>query len=270
MFNNEKGYVIDLPEPIQPFYVDELSSEPLLDENGEPVMKEEEYEYIDEEGNLVIGTRLVPEYHDVNYTVEKPRNDLKGWDFWKLAKKYEVKIYGIEKACEAEQWQFHDSYIDWLKEEPQEDDEKYLLQDEEGNFLYSFEEDHSQWLTKEPVNEATDPATVIAPFHEELAKVERDETISSNILVHEVYWQVDKAGRDNMQNTIDHALRNQLPVETQCNWILADNSIIETTYPELQAVLDAYTVRMGDIFNAYSLWRAGDKLDRFTFAQAEI
>jgi len=104
------------------------------------------------------------------------------------------------------------------------------------------------------------------PPEEVLAKAKslRDQEIVADIFVHEVSWQVDDRGRDNMRNAIETAHRKELPVDTTQAWILSDNSIRYTTVAELEEVLNQYTLRIGEIFMSYTLWRSGDKLLPFS------
>lgn len=95
------------------------------------------------------------------------------------------------------------------------------------------------------------------------AKMTRDAAMIANILVFNVSWQVDAQGRDNMKNAIETAQRQGILETETRSWILADNTIRETTAPELAAVLDAYTMRMDTIYAAYGIWKAGNKLEPF-------
>lgn len=91
----------------------------------------------------------------------------------------------------------------------------------------------------------------------------RDALIDADIEVFGVYWQVAAKDRDNINETIAYAERNNLPAEMQQAWILADNSIRMTTADELKAVLSARVERMGNIFAAYTAWRAGGMREPF-------
>ena len=95
------------------------------------------------------------------------------------------------------------------------------------------------------------------------AKSLRDSHISSPISVFDVQWQIDKDSRDNMREAIDYAMRNSVMAESR-GWILADNSVRETTANDLQAVMDAYVQRMDETFAAYGIWKAGRKEDGFS------
>lgn len=93
------------------------------------------------------------------------------------------------------------------------------------------------------------------------AKVSRDEAIDAPIEVHGVLWDIDSTSRDRMLTAIRAAGRN--PARSTVNWVLADNSIRETTAEELEQVLDAYALRMEETFVAHTMWRMGDKKTKF-------
>ena len=104
------------------------------------------------------------------------------------------------------------------------------------------------------------------PFEDlmEPAKLERDVFINSDILVHGVLWQVNKAGRENLNEAINYGTRKKLSAATSQHWILSDNSLRETTFKELKEVMNAYTERMQQTFTQYSLWRAAGVSEPFT------
>jgi hypothetical protein len=87
------------------------------------------------------------------------------------------------------------------------------------------------------------------------AKLTRDTAISSDIILFDVIWQVNENGRDNMRNAIETSATLNLSAEEQRGWILSDNSIRPTTVDDLRQVLIAYTYRMDQIFQQYTLWR---------------
>ncbi|AUR97361.1 protein of unknown function DUF4376 [Vibrio phage 1.238.B._10N.261.52.F10] len=270
MFKETQGYVKDLPEVMQPFYLDELRSEPLLDDNGEQVLQEEEYEYLDENGDTQTGVRMVPVFHDVNYVVEKPRYDLKSWDYVEKAKNYDAKMYGIHKACEAEQWAYHDEYVEWyFRPEPKR------AQDENGQFIGDDPEtpENEAWengftpemyaAQPEPINTSTEPEPIIEELHQELAKQTRDEAVKENISMFGGEWQVRDKDMINVQDAIDEAEFLGLPPEATEPWILADNSIRPTTALELKQIKSARAQHKSSVFAAYAIWREGDKLTPF-------
>ncbi|NNN44718.1 MULTISPECIES: DUF4376 domain-containing protein [unclassified Vibrio] len=259
MFNDTRGVLADLPAPIQTFYKEEVRQEPT----GNKIP--ESYTYFDEEGVERTGERLVNEYESIIYLVEKSRHDLKTWGFVeqvKLRNNYDFTRYCIEKACEAEEWLFHDDYLEWLNKEPKKEDEKYLVEDKEGELVYNYEDDLATWKSLEPVNNATKVNDVLVNWHQELAKITREQLTESPIVVNGFTWQVDKIARDNINECIAYADRNNLD-NYSVSWILADNSVKETNLAELKAVIDAYTERLGYVVNKYAEWREGDKLERF-------
>ena len=281
MFNNELGYVIDLPEQIQPFYNDELRSEPLLDEEGEQVMQEKEYEYMDENGDTHIGTRLVPEYHDVNYTTEKTRWDLKSWDYVEKAKNYEAKINGIYKACEAEQWAYHDEYVEWyFRPEPKR------AQDENGQFIGDDPEtpENEAWengftpemyaAQLEPVNNATEPEPVIAELHQELAIKTRYEAIYDVLLITKGLIDIGAGkdgvlGIDNLKDTLA-AVSLGMDTTNGVDWIMADNTVVTFEVADIEEAVVKFNTRKQAVFNNYGLWRSGDMLTPFTVGGTDV
>lgn len=102
-----------------------------------------------------------------------------------------------------------------------------------------------------------------AQMNSEEAKKTRDEAIEAPIASAGFIFDIDAKARDNIRNSIEFAKRNPLaPQEAQ--WILADNSILTVTVADLEAVMDAYSIRMQQIFDSYTLWRVGDKQQPFT------
>ncbi|WP_165311058.1 DUF4376 domain-containing protein [Vibrio ziniensis] len=242
-----------VPEPIRQFYHEDIRHEPT----GNKVS--ESYTYQDESGQDISAERLVDEYADVIYVVINVRHDLKSWSDVELAKArstYETTRYFIEKAYESDLWAFHDAYLAWLESEPS-------LDDEESQEL--AEAAVTAWLELEPVNEVTSLESSLGKYHQELAKQYRESVIEGNIVVYDAEWQIDKEGRDNMNEAIAYADRTGLLGDTSRGWILADNTLRETTVDELRGVLNAYAERLGQVFEAYAVWRDGDKLEKFEF-----
>jgi len=97
------------------------------------------------------------------------------------------------------------------------------------------------------------------------AKEHREEIKVSPIRVFNVEWDIDNVSRDNMRSAIETADRNNLPPEKTQGWILADDTIRQTTASELGQVLDAYAYRLSDVFTQYSMWLAGNKTDAFQY-----
>ena len=262
MFNNKQGYVANLPSSIQPFYIDELRSEPT----GE--MVREEYEYYDEDGNLQIGTHLVPEYHDVNYTVEKPRWDLKEWRYVELAKTYEAKKHGIYKACEAEEWQYHDKFVEWyFRPEP------VRARNEDGTLIGDNPEtpENEAWengftpemydAQLEPVNNATNPEPKIRELDIEMAKVQRDTGQYAPITVDGNTYDADSVSYKKMNGSLGswETLVNDAEliaagavVDSKLVWVLEDDSKVAITKVQLQSVVDAIAIRTAILQAQYS------------------
>ncbi|WP_412497253.1 hypothetical protein [Vibrio fluvialis] len=265
MFDNTQGTLESVPFAIRSFYHQEVRSEAT----GAQVS--EDYTYIDSEGQEQTGTRLVDEYQDVSYLVMNSRHDLKSWADVESAKAhgtYDAVCHFIEKASESELWLFHDSYLAWLDGEPVLDDEAFLTPNEDGDnpsFNESwFKAAHDAWSSSEPVKVVTNPGLVLAKYHEDLAKHDKEVLINANIELNGATWQVDKTARDNINEQVNAAARNNLPLSTAKNWILADNTIRETTIGELCDVLDAYATRQNNVVSAYAIWRSSDLSTRFT------
>lgn len=266
MFDNTKGTLQSVPSAIRDFYHEETRREPT----GNKVS--ESYTYQNEAGESVPAERLVDEYADITYLMQNSRLDLKSWNDVELAKAkstYDTTRYFIDKACEGELWSFHDAYLAWLESEPSLDDVAFFTPGEEGDeptFNESwFEAALDAWANAEPVKAVTSLETVLAEYHQALAKQYRESVVESNIIVHGVEWQINKEGRDNMNEAIAYATRNSLPGTTPRQWILADNSLRETTVDELTGVLNAYTERLDAVFESYAAWRSGDLQQRFIY-----
>lgn len=144
-----------------------------------------------------------------------------------------------------------------------------LYQAYDTNLFHHTEElveydDEAFTATAIPVLIDNDPVEV-AEYHSALAKVVRDEALTSNIEVFGVMWQVRTQDRDNINEAINKGIRNQTDGSETRYWILADNSVRETTLSELGQIMDAYTARMDDIYLQYGIWRSSDKLTPFTY-----
>lgn len=266
MFNNTQGTLESVPFAIREFYHEETRREPT----GNKVS--ESYTYQNGTGETVPAERLVDEYADITYMVQNSRSDLKSWNDVDLAKAkstYDTTRYFMEKACEGELWSFHDAYLAWLENEPSLDDDAFFTPgegDDEPTFNESwFEAALDAWANAEPVKSVTSLETVLAEYHQALAKQYRESVIEGNIVVHGVEWQINKEVRDNMNEAIAYAVRNSLPGTTPRQWILADNSLRETTVDELRSVLNAYAERLDTVFESYAVWREGDKLVAFSY-----
>ena len=135
------------------------------------------------------------------------------------------------------------------------------------------------WMWIEEGIQAAEDAGLIELFQDpeevynrDTAKVIRDTFIDSDIEVHGAVWQVAKRDRDNMKNTLDAYARNLDEVaasEIKLQWIIADNTVRETTLVELEGVLDGYTIRMGETFARYSEWCDGEMKDNFYPLEAD-
>ena len=268
MFNETQGYVKDLPIVMQPFYDDVLRSEPT----GEKI--KETYIGYDEDGNEVEMVRMVDEYIDVNYTVEKPRYDLKSWDYVAKAQNYEAKINGIYKACEAEQWAYHDEYVEWyFRPEPKR------AQDENGQFIGDDPEtpENEAWengftpemydAQLEPVNGATEPEPVIAELHQELAIQTRYDAIYDVLLITKGLIDIG-AGKDGVlgiENLKDTLAAVSLGVDASkgVQWIMADNTVAVLEITDIEEAVVKFNTRKQAVFLAYGMWRSGDMLTPF-------
>lgn len=147
----------DVPQPIVDFYKVETRNEPTGN------MNEEQYEYQDEEGNTQTSTRLVPEYHDVDYVVQVSVGEFKSLDdVWRVAnlhrgKRDDLIRQFLAMVCNATQWRFHDEYIDWLVDEPDIDDNQYYQYDESETLKFSqelYDAAIQKWKDSEPVRPA--------------------------------------------------------------------------------------------------------------------
>lgn len=268
MFNNEIGKVEDLPIQIQPFYIDEVRSEPLLDKDGEQVMKEEPYEYIDENGDTQTGTRPIPAFHNVNYTVEKPRWDLKSWDYVEQARNYKAKKHGILKACESEQWQYHDEFVEWyFRPEPvraRDEFGEYIPDDPDTEVDESWVDGFTPEMYEaqlEPIDNSTDPAVKIHELDIAEAKMERDVGQYAPITVGVNTYDADIVSYKKMTGSIgswDTLVNDAALIEAgavldgKLIWVLEDDSMVPLTKVELQEVIDAIAVRTAILQAQYS------------------
>jgi len=99
---------------------------------------------------------------------------------------------------------------------------------------------------------------------EEQAKKLRDSIIESNVEVFGASWQVRSQDRDNIRFAVEtsRAMGDNAP--ESIGWILADNTVRQTTAADLEMVMLAYAMRMSAIFANYTAWRAGNKSHPFT------
>lgn len=266
MFNNIQK-ADSVPSAIRDFYHEEIRQELT----GAQVSQH--YTYFDEDGQEQQGERLVDEYADATYVVMNMRHDLKTWQDVARVKalgNYDAALYNIQKAHENDRWTFHDAYIIWLQDKPVQESPLFLTSVGENNDSEFNQERYDQavatWQEQEPVfNPAIKLEDAIIEWHEYLAKTYRESCVSGVVNVFGVDWQVDKPGRDNINEAIAYAERNMLSGTETRSWILANNTLRKTTVDELKAVMDAYTERLDEVFTAYAKWRAGDKLEPFVF-----
>lgn len=266
MFDNTQGTLQNVPLAIRDFYHEETRSEPT----DNKLIKI--YTVLDAEGQEISAERLVDEYPDVIYIVMNGRNDIKSWQDVARVKafgNYDVTRYNIQQAHENDRWAFHDAYINWLQDKPDLGSPLFLApsgEDSEPEFSQEwYDQAVTAWQEQEPVFEpAIKLEDAIIEWHEDLAKTYRESCVNGVINKFGVDWQVDKAGRDNINEALEYANRKGLPGTETRQWILDDNSLRETTLNELKAVMNAYAERMGEVFASYAQWRAGDKLEPFS------
>ena len=98
---------------------------------------------------------------------------------------------------------------------------------------------------------------------QERAKIRRSELTEAPIELFGVYWQVDKSSRDNINEAITYANRNEVSSTETRQWILADNTVRDTQVHELEMVMSKYAERLDSIFMVYAAWREGDKTEEF-------
>ena len=273
MTNDREGLVEDMPLPIQAFYYQRIDSEPT----GKTV--EEEYEYYGEDGNLQIGTRLVPEYHDVYYVAERERWDLKDWSYVEQAKNYEAKIHGIRKVCEAGDWAFFDEYVAWMITEPLQ--EQFLvwtptdpINPVEGDGEYVYDQDAfnaacAEWQTLEPVNTSPDPDTYIRELHAGMAIGTRHDAIYDTLVIDRGPLDMGKGkdgvlGIDNLKDTLV-AVDLGLDPSNGVDWIMADNTVENLSLEDIKNAIRDFNARKQAVFTQYGSWRSGDQLTPFSF-----
>lgn len=231
--------------------------------NNIPPSIQDFYEEVDVDG--VVGVK------------ELPRYDLKSWDFVELVKSRgntEFTIYCINKACESERWQFHDEYIEWLEGEPKQLDGRYKVVDEDGLPLYDFKEEHAAWASHEPVDTSTDAGVKVVEFNSENAVSTRYTSIYKTLpitLSSGVSTEIDIGvgkdgvlGIDNVKDAVA-AFTAGMEVTGGTYWIMADNSVELVTIDDLNQVIIDFNTRKQEVFNAYGLWRSGDRLTPFTY-----
>lgn len=106
----------------------------------------------------------------------------------------------------------------------------------------------------------------IADYHREQAKILREEIKLSNILAHGHYWQVRQEDRNNMDELIKFAERNNRMDETT-DWITADNDSVTLTIHQLLSIKDMYVLRMGELFAQYRDWKKTGMQAPFVYSE---
>ena len=211
---------------------------------------------------------------DVITVEELPRYDLKSWDFVNEVRKMgnrEFTAYCINKACESERWRFHDEYIKWYNNAPDEVDERYSIVNENGVSLYPLGDDASIWASQEPVDASTDPAEEVSRHNRELATNSRYDatyqalpiTLSSGISTF-VDTGAGKDGVLGIDNIKDAVMSHQAGHDaSEVYWIMADNSVELVTVNDLQNMIVEFNKRKQFVFQQYGVWRQSNHLSPF-------
>lgn len=115
MFNT----INDVPGLIRDFYEIYYTTELVFDDDQNPVMVDEQYTYIDENGAEQTGTRQVQDTEQVEQVRKKVPGEFKSYsDIETLALKLNgsndelIRSY-ISMHSELVRWSFHDDYLDW-------------------------------------------------------------------------------------------------------------------------------------------------------------
>lgn len=155
----------DVPAAIAAFYTTETRQVQQFNDDETPVMQEVDYPTFDEDGNPTTITRLEPVYLPVDFVVPVSVPEFKGWDdVWRIVALHKgtrddlIRQF-LGMVCNAQQWAFHDEYIEWMVDEPDMDDEAFLVPDESGENPPSFSAElyqaaHTAWQGDEPVKPA--------------------------------------------------------------------------------------------------------------------
>ncbi|AVF60438.1 DUF4376 domain-containing protein [Vibrio diabolicus] len=141
-------------------------------------------------------------------------------------------------------------------------DANYYTHNGEYDYLVNDEE---FTVTKTPVVERK-PDNVIAEFHRNKAQALRDEIQLSNIFIHGYEFQVRQVDRNNMDETLWYAERNNM-LDKETVWIAANNKPVRLTYNQIQQIKDAYAIRLEKLFNQYATWTEGDMQTPFEFLE---
>ncbi len=157
--------ITDVPNKILEFYHEEVRSEPTGNQIPET------YTYVDENGDTQTGTRMVDEYADVTYVVENTR--CQPVSFSQVDNIIELRAGTLPDvvdtfigfALETKDWEYHDSYLEYLALEPNADDPKYLEEvpgSDPIEYVYDYINDRTEWLLAVP--DAKDPTVTISEW----------------------------------------------------------------------------------------------------------
>ncbi|EGQ7751997.1 DUF4376 domain-containing protein [Vibrio parahaemolyticus] len=275
----------DIDENIRHYYAEDIRERVIgYTEGEEPSPITEQYTVI------VLNKPEEITFHDVN----QRRGERKSWE--------QVVKPELERAIAWEDFQVnHDQYLQWLvdvenfvpeitigedgeevatlpPEQPVIDmqnrravyevievpyDANYYTHNGEYDYLVNDEE---FTVTKTPVVERK-PDNVIAEFHRNKAQALRDEIKLSNIFIHGYEFQVRQVDRNNMDETLWYAERNNM-LDKETVWIAANNEPVRLTYNQIQQIKDAYAIRLEKLFNQYATWTEGDMQTPFEFLEA--
>jgi len=139
------------------------------------------------------------------------------------------------------------------------------LETETGEPVITYDDENFVKHTK--LTTTPKPADQIAEYHRGKAKEMRENLKLANIFVHGHHFQVRQEDRNNMDETIAFAKRHDR-MGDMTGWITADNEPINLTFHQLEAIKDAYVVRMEALFQQYAAWGAGDMQKPFEFVEA--
>ncbi|HCE4761511.1 DUF4376 domain-containing protein [Vibrio parahaemolyticus] len=275
----------DIDENIRHYYAEDIRERVIgYTEGEEPSPITEQYTVI------VLNKPEEITFHDVN----QRRGERKSWE--------QVVKPELERAIAWEDFQVnHDQYLQWLVDvenfvpeitigEDGEEvatlpparpvidmqncravyevievpyDANYYTHNGEYDYLVNDEE---FTVTKTPVVERK-PDNVIAEFHRNKAQALRDEIKLSNIFIHGYEFQVRQVDRNNMDETLWYAERNNM-LDKETVWIAANNEPVRLTYNQIQQIKDAYAIRLEKLFNQYATWTEGDMQTPFEFLEA--
>lgn len=114
-------------------------------------------------------------------------------------------------------------------------------------------------------NKNTVASTTLTPTEiRQKSKQVREYLIESDIEVFGVFWQVDsEKDMPNIDDAIYEAEQSPVPPEYTIRWILADNTLRDTTLEDLKAIKSAKCLRKKKIFEDYTIWLSGDMSEVF-------